>query len=58
MLQFAKVLVLLGVVLAACGEAKPDETNPTAFTGPFTTKLAAFPLNSDIQNPLEDRVSV
>ena len=32
--------------------------NPEALRGPFSVKLESFPLNSDIKNPNEDKVSV
>jgi hypothetical protein len=40
------------------GTIAASSDNPEAFTGPYTVTLTAFPLNSDIQNPEEDKVSV
>ena len=45
----------LGLLLSSATAASGD---PEAIAGPFTTELKAFALNSDIQNPEEDKVSV
>jgi len=48
-------LIIASLVAAA---ALADNGDPEAILGPYTTSLKAFSLNSDIQNPQEDKVSV
>jgi hypothetical protein len=45
------------VSLAVCA-ALADNSDPAAVLGPYTTSLKVYSLNSDIQNPQEDKVSV
>ena len=45
--------VAVGAVLAGVAADGPE-----ALAGPYTVSMESFPLNSDIQNPEEDKVSV
>lgn len=48
--------ISVGLLCGALGSAAAD--GPTALKGPYAVKMTSYPLNSDIQNPEEDKVSV
>ena len=46
------------VCIGASVAAAVSNDNPDAILGPYTVNLESFPLNSDIMNPNEDKVTV
>jgi hypothetical protein len=50
--------LILGGLSLGLGLASARTDGPTALLGPYAVTMVNYPLNSDIQNPEEDKVSV